>query len=70
MIKRLYSRPEAAAYLAVSVTTLAGLSIPRKVNGGRVFYDRSDLDAWADALPYETERDGKRTGCSTDEVFG
>jgi hypothetical protein len=50
---RLMPAPQAAHYLGVSVSTLRGLGLPRRRLGGKRVYDRADLDAYADALPYE-----------------
>jgi len=52
---RLLPAPAAAAYLGVSPTTLRGLSIPRRMLGGKRLYDRLDLDAFASDLPTEGE---------------
>ena len=46
---------DAAFYIGVSPSTLRGLSIPRKALGRRRLYDRRDLDAFRDGLPYEDE---------------
>ncbi len=54
---RLLPAPAAAAYLGVSPTTLRGLSIPRRMLGGKRLYDRLDLDAFASDLPTEGEDD-------------
>ena len=62
---RLMQASAAAHYLGVSVSKLRGLDIPARVNGGNKLYDKIDLDAYADALPY----DGKG-GNSCDELFG
>lgn len=48
---------EAAAYIGVSVTTLMGLGIPRRMLGDRRLFDRLDLDAYMSSLPYEGEVD-------------
>lgn len=45
--------PAAAHYLGVSESTLRVLGLPRRVIGAKRLYDRRDLDAWADSLPYE-----------------
>lgn len=63
----LMQAPVAAAYLGVSATKLRALGIQRKVMGGNRLYDRRDLDAFADALPYEGE-DGAKQSC--DQAFG
>lgn len=63
---RLLPSPQAAAYLGVSETTLRGLSLPRKMLGGKRLYDRLTLDAYASGLPDEGEN--RRNTC--DAVFG
>jgi hypothetical protein len=50
---RLLGEAQAAAYIGVSPSTLRKLDIPRKESGARKLFDRIDLDAWADSLPYE-----------------
>ncbi len=50
---RLMSSSAAAAYIGMSPSKLAGLPIPKKRDGGRVLYDRRDLDDYADHLPYD-----------------
>lgn len=65
---RLMQAKAAAHYLGISESKLRGLKLPSKPVGGNVLYDRADLDAWADALPYD--RIGE-TGKSTCEgAFG
>ena len=59
---------DAARYLGISATTLRGLELRRRVLGGRRLYDRRDLDAFANELPYEG--DTKREGNTCDAVFG
>ena len=62
---RLLPAPQAAAYLGISQSKLLTLPIRRKVDGGNRLFDRFDLDAYADALPYEaTEKEN-----SCDAVF-
>jgi len=56
---------DAAAYLGVSASKLRGAGIPHKVWGGNVVYDRTDLDALADSLPY-----AEKKGSECDEAFG
>lgn len=53
IMPRLYRPAAAAAYLGVSEGTLRSLQIPRKEYGAMRFYDRADLDAFADSLRYE-----------------
>jgi hypothetical protein len=57
----------AAHYLGVSPSKLRGLDLPCKVDGGNKLYDRADLDAYADSLPYDEEK-GQENSC--DAVFG
>ncbi len=52
---RLMQAASAAHYLGVSISKLLRLEIPSKFDGGNRFYDRTDLDAYADQLPYEGE---------------
>ncbi len=55
---------DAAHYLGISATTLRGLGLPRRVLGARKLYDIRDLDAFADALPYESEGGaGRKNTC-------
>ncbi len=56
----------AAHYLGIGKTKLRGLGITRRVLGGRLPYDRRDLDAFVDSLPYEGEGKPKVNTC--DEV--
>jgi hypothetical protein len=64
-VPRLLPAPAAAHYLGVSVSTLRGLPIPRKVLGGKRLYDERDLSAFVDGLPVEGEGAN-----SCDEAFG
>ena len=60
---RLLSVDDAAAYLSVSRGTLRKLVAPVPV-GGRVLWDRVDLDRFADALSAAPER------TTADRAFG
>ncbi|OWU80457.1 hypothetical protein ATO1_08920 [Phaeobacter sp. 22II1-1F12B] len=60
---RLMPAPLAARYIGVSESTLRKLDLPRKELGGKRVYDKADLDAYADSLPYE----GSDTSKGTDE---
>jgi len=62
---RLLKAKDAAHYLSVSPSKLRGLGLPCKRQGGNVFYDRHDLDAWADALPYDGQGENP-----CDDIFG
>lgn len=65
---RLMPAPVAAHYLGVSVSTLAKLAIPRRELGAKRVYDKTDLDAYADGLPYDRRED---QGCDeVDALFG
>lgn len=64
----LFGQADAARYLGISETKLRELAIPRRVLGARRLYDRRDLDAFADALPYEGE--GEPEGNTCDAAFG
>ncbi len=63
----LMSEGNAAFYIGVSAGTLRKLHIPRKVLRSRRLYDRRDLDAFRDSLPYEDEN---REVQSCDKAFG
>lgn len=63
---RLMPAPAAAHYLGVSVSTLRQLSIPRRSLVAKRVYDKSDLDSYADSLPYN----GSGEGNSCDRAFG
>ena len=67
ILPALLGEVDAARYLGIGTTTLRGLGIKRRMLGGRRLYDRRDLDAFADALPYECEGGtGRKNTC--DEV--
>lgn len=51
---RMMQARAAAHYMGVSPSKLRTLPIPRRVDGGNKLYDRADLDAYIDALPYES----------------
>ncbi|GAB5376496.1 MAG: hypothetical protein AcusKO_29580 [Acuticoccus sp.] len=64
----------AAAYVAMSVTTVRGLraahSFPPRVKvGGKLLYRRADLDTWALSLPTEYEAVEANERCEADEAF-
>jgi hypothetical protein len=63
---RLLGERAAAEYLGISPTNLRGLGLPRRVLGARRLYDVADLEAFADALPYE----GESGGSACDEIWG
>lgn len=65
---RLLPAPQAAHYLGVSVSKLAGLPIRRRQLDGKRVYDRNDLDAYADELPYEFDIRESINTC--DGLFG
>lgn len=71
---RLLPAPQAAHYLGVSHSKLLTLSIPRRELGGKRVYDRSDLDAFADELPYEAVQkqssEGEDSCDKADQAFG
>lgn len=62
---RLMKTSQAAQYIGVSATKLRELPIPAKRDGGNILYDRIDLDAHADNLPYDGQEEN-----SCDAVFG
>lgn len=51
-IPRMMQARAASDYLGMSETKLRESKIPTKIDGGNVWYDVRDLDAWADAVPY------------------
>lgn len=65
---RLLQEQWAAQYLGISPSTLRELPIARKERGRNRLYDRLDLDAYADSLPYEGDSIGETAKC--DEIFG
>lgn len=69
---RLMRDRKAAEYLGISERKLRALrEIPRKKKDGMVFYDRHDLDAFADDLPYETPVEEIRDTTTTlEQAFG
>ncbi|OUS33189.1 hypothetical protein A9Q94_19985 [Rhodobacterales bacterium 56_14_T64] len=71
---RLLPSPAAAAYLGVSESMLRKLGIPRKEQGAKRLYDRTDLDAHADELPYEGQPDNvdieEQAVNACDDAFG
>lgn len=71
VIPRLMRPAVAAAYLGVSESHLRTLPIePRRMGERVVVYDRHDLDAYADSLPYGTG-EGEGKGCGdADKAFG
>lgn len=64
---RLLPAPAAARYLGVSESLLRTLPIPRRELNRKRVYDRSDLDLYADSLPYEGQADAT---CAADQVWG
>ncbi|WP_233252528.1 helix-turn-helix domain-containing protein [Maritimibacter sp. 55A14] len=66
---RLMPAPAAAHYLGVGVTTLRGLPIPRRKLGAKRLYDKRDLDAYADDLPVESDREAPGDN-TCDALFG
>lgn len=70
LLPRLMGEAAAAQYLGISQTNLRGLGLPRRELGGRRLYDRTDLDDYADSLPYEGERRRSRDRQECDEAFG
>ena len=55
ILPSLLGEHDAAKYLGISKSTLRTLGISRRMLGGRRLYDRRDLDAFVDELPYEGE---------------
>ncbi len=60
---RLLPAPQAAHYLGISETKLGTLLIPRKELDSKRVYDRNDLDAFADDLPYEATKTPEESEC-------
>ena len=70
VIPRLMRPAVAAAYLGISESLLRTLPlVPRRMGERVVVYDRNDLDAYADALPYGNGSEGGGA-CDADEAFG
>jgi hypothetical protein len=67
---RLMKARHAAQYLGMSESTLRGLPIPRRQVGALRLYDRADLDAWADAQPYELDHGDREEANPCDAIFG
>lgn len=67
---RLMSAPSAARYIGVSESTLSKLDIRRKELRAKRMYDKADLDAYVDSLPYEGAIDDDEAIQSCDSVFG
>jgi hypothetical protein len=67
---RLMRAAQAAHSLGISQSHLRTLAIPRKGEVGKPahFYDRFDLDAYADSL--ETEGEAVQVANSCDEIWG
>jgi hypothetical protein len=63
---RLMPAPIAAHYIGVSESTLRSLGLPRRQLGAKRVYDKADLDAYADTLPYDTQEEPN----SCDGLFG
>lgn len=64
---RLMAAPVAAAYLAISESTLRTLGLPRRVLGGKRLYDVATLDDYVSSLPFEGQ-EGEANSC--DGKFG
>lgn len=52
---RLMQAKAAAHYLGLSTSKFRGLDLPCKQDGRNLLYDKQDLDAYADGLPYNNE---------------
>ena len=68
--RRLFQARAAAAYLGMSESKLRTTGIPRKVMNGNRVYERSDLDAFADSLPYEADEAEQQGVSACDAAFG
>ena len=64
---RLMPAPVAARYLGVSESLLRTLPIPRRELNSKRLFDKSDLDDYANSLPYEEK--GASTECA-DAAWG
>lgn len=64
---RLMPAPVAARYLGVSESLLRTLPIPRRELNSKRLFDKSDLDEYANSLPYEEK--GESTECA-DAAWG
>ena len=53
----LLGEKDAAAFLGIKETKLRELGLPRRKLGRRRLYDRRDLEAYVDSLPYDDEED-------------
>ena len=58
----------AAAYLGISKSKFLTLPIIPREHGGNVLYDRLDLDAWFERLPYREQTETRANTC--DGRFG
>jgi hypothetical protein len=65
---RLMPSPVAAHYLGVSESKLRTLSLRRRQLGAKRVYDKADLDAYADTLPYEEQEES--TCDAADQAWG
>lgn len=74
LLPALLREKDAASYLGISESKLRALrkegrlGFDRKAIDGCLLYDRRDLDAFADSLPYEGEGVPEKNTC--DEVWG
>ncbi len=66
---RLMQAKAAAHYLGLSPSKLRTLDLPCKRDGGNVLYDRTDLDAYADQLPYDGKDLVKKGGDEWESLF-
>lgn len=55
LLPGLLTEPGAAAFLGISPSKLRELGLPRRKLGRKRLYDRRDLEAYIDSLPYEGE---------------
>jgi len=60
----------AAHYLGVSESMLRALNLPRRELRGKRVYDKADLDAFADDLPYEGSGENECDTGEADAAFG
>lgn len=55
LLPGLLREASAAAFLGISESKLRTLRLPRRKLGSKRLYDRRDLEAYIDSLPYEGE---------------
>lgn len=71
-VPRLMNADQAAHYVGLSPSKLRTKEIPCKVDGRNKLYERADLDAYVDGLPYAgyPEIEGDDPCGAADAAFG